>query len=220
MSSGPISESVLWKLRQSVIRQQNVTDLHLVTVAPLALATWATWFALMSVPLLRMETDYPKNCSLMRRLHEGTAQILGACALMQTEFLTAPYPDDMNPTAAYQEFVAELDDFPVKFEHRLARVSAGFLPTIARYLNAMVEMFDAMGRELDDRWLLKVADMAAEASTRCMLTRHPPPAMRGSSDPTAVPGPRRDRQFALAHPVVQDSSDDSFEMSEPEPADP
>ena len=220
MSSGPIAESVLWKIRQAVIRQQQETELHLVTVAPLALATWATWFCLLSVPLLRLELDYPKNCSLLRRLQEGTGQILGACAMMQSEFLAQPFPDDMNPTEAYQEFVDELEDFPVKFEHRLSRVTAGFLPTVARYLNAVIEMFDAMGRQLDDRWMLKVADMAAEASTRCLLNRHLPAPLRGSSEASLVPGVRRDRAITLAHPVVEDSSDDSFAMSEVEPADP
>ena len=219
MSSGPIAESVMWKLRRAVIRQQEDTETHMVTVAPLALATWATWFALMSVPLLRMEVDYPKNCSLLRTLQERTAQVIGACALLQSDFLAAPFPDDMNPTSAYQEFVAELDDFPVRLEGRLSRVCVGFLPTVARYLNAVVEMFDAMGRQLDDRWMLKVADMAAEASTRCLLHREPPHPIRGPSDYSVVPGTRRDRAITLAHPAVQDSSDDSFQMSEPEPAD-
>lgn len=36
-----------------------------------------------------------------------------------------------------------------------------FLRRFACYVNSMVEMFDMMGKVLDDRWVVKVSDMAA-----------------------------------------------------------
>ena len=203
MSSGPISESVMWKLRQAVLCQQAAEESHMVKVAPLALATWATWFALLSLPLLRIEVDYSKTTSLMRILQERTAQVIGACALMQDQFLQAPYPGDLNPTDSYEEFISELDNFPVIIEVRLTRAGRDFKSTVARYTNVVVEMFDMMGKLLDDRWMLKVADMAAEASYRCMLSGDVPLPPSGSSHSMVVPGARRDRATTLAHPVMQ-----------------
>lgn len=48
----------------------------------------------------------------------------------------------------------------------MERICRDFDPTMARLLNAVIEMFNMLGHALECyRWLLKVADAAAEASS-------------------------------------------------------
>ena len=157
-----------------------------------------------------------KTCTLLRSLQDQAAQVIGACALMQEGYLRAPFPDGMNPEASYAEFITELNNLTVMIGVHLHRVCADFMPTIARFANAMVEMFHPLGQVLSNRWVIKMADMAAETSLHCRLYPNISRNQMGASSRFMVaPGPLRDRAITLAHPLMMDDPDDSFQMSEP-----
>ncbi len=67
VSSGPIVEAIMWKLRQETLRQQSTQEKHMVDFPALALATWTTWFTLGTVPLLRLQSTFPKRAPSFAR---------------------------------------------------------------------------------------------------------------------------------------------------------
>ena len=162
--------------------------------------------------------------ALVRMLQDETCQLIGACAMFQEAYITAPFPSDMNPMPSYDAFVAEIERFPVLFERQMERICRELHPTMARLLNAVIEMFNMLGHALEgDRWLLKVADAAAEASVRCRLYHGNSPSLLDSNPAHMPPGPHRDRALTIAHPVLEDVSDHSswsFGDDEPTPEDP
>ena len=113
MSSGPSVELIMWKWRQEVLQVQAETEAHMVEIA--------TGTCDMDC-LVQLRNG--ATCTLVRLLQEQTSQVIGACALMQDGCLRAPYPSGMNPTASYQEFIAELETFT-----NLKCISIGFAAT-------------------------------------------------------------------------------------------
>lgn len=82
--------------------------------------------------------------------------------MFQHEYIAVPYPSDLNPMPAYDEYIDEIARFPVLFERQMEQISRDYDLTIARLLNSMLGMFNMVGLALDgDRWMLKMADAAA-----------------------------------------------------------
>ena len=202
------------------IADKWIDDSHMVSIAPLALATWTTWVILDTLPVLRIQMLFPKTCTLVRSLQDQTTQVIGACALMNEGYLRAPYPDGMDSTPSYVEFLADIDNFAVMVEGRLHLVCASMMSTVGRHVNAVVEMFHSLGTILQDDWVKKMADVAAEPSYRCRLYPTAPGSGTGDAVRALVPRPLVPvGARPLAHPVVEDDSDDSFHISSPEPED-
>lgn len=224
--AAPMIACLMWKLRQETIRLQQRNQTNMVEIGPMALATWGSWIGLDTVPLLRLQTLFPMTNGLTRMLRDETIQLIGACAMYQRAYLEVPFPSDMNAMDAYAQFMAEIERFPVLFERQLERICRDYQPTLARMMQAAIEMFNTLGHALGgDRWLLKVADSLAEATVRCRLYHGNSPSLLDINPAHLPPGADRDRAIAIAHPVHEEVREDGSTCSwsfgdDPTPEDP
>lgn len=91
-------------------RQTSMVDL-----GPFALGTFATWNALVNLPLLRMEAGFPTTCSLMRSLQEQACQVIGMTCLEEcAELATNLTVEELSAAAEVRSLVIiELQQLPV-----------------------------------------------------------------------------------------------------------
>ena len=158
-------------LRKKVLEEQKLTRCQKVDIPPFTLAAFAAWNSLAGLPISFLQGNFPMMCAWARQMVEEVTSLIGTVALFDQRTLRKKITIEAKVLfdRARDAVMAELDGFAVHMESKLDRLTPYMKDLMERQLNGVAELFQELGGELKDPSLFHVANMAAEASVRCLM---------------------------------------------------
>ena len=172
-------------LKQEVRKEQNSEGTDRVDLGPFALGAFCCWNGLLRIPVLRIQTGFPKTCSFMDSMQEQVMQIIGFCCMGNRIGLRTILTVEERAAAAEarSEIMAELSQLPVWVEQRVELLTPEVRQVLCRYLNSIIETVYELQEVLSDPVLAQLTNKCAETCLRCQFQRCPNSAVIASATP-------------------------------------
>lgn len=115
-----LAHRIATELKRAVRREQQGRQTSIVDLAPFALGSFSTWEALVRMPILRVQSNFPVTCTVMHSLQEQAIQIIGMTCL-EEQMDTHLSPEELRQAAEVRSLmIIELQHLPVFIENKFA----------------------------------------------------------------------------------------------------
>lgn len=134
-----LAHRIATELKRAVRREQQGRQTSIVDLAPFALGSFSTWEALVRMPILRVQSNFPVTCTVMHSLQAQAIQIIGMTCL-EEQMDTYLSPEELRQAAEVRSLmIIELQHLPVFIENKFDLITAELRQVVTRYLNAIAE---------------------------------------------------------------------------------
>ena len=120
-----LAHRIAAELKRAIRRVQQGRQTSISDLGPFALGSFSTWEALVRLPVLRVQSNFPVTCTVMQSLKEQATQIIGMTCL-EEELDTYLSVDELSHAAEVRsEMIIELQRLPVFMEAKFELITVG-----------------------------------------------------------------------------------------------